>query len=247
MVRGSAIRVTGLGKRGEVPEPFWFATSRSVATIQINEVTESSSSESLGSETDDDDIRLRFNRPEQTVRYKADLNFLRCDPGVLSLVAGVPLVTNEFAGFGVGGFGEIPFGGDEVVPIIVKGFDSVTRQPAASFALEVWTRLAGTNCVDGVLQYGYTVFPFLRGGYLSGFEFKDGLVSFNLKGAQTRKVPRWGVGPYDLEGPWERLTEVVSRNTMYRQMLTTAVPPVEACGLQQGSDILEGGNAALTV
>lgn len=222
MVRGSAVRITGLDRSGTVPSPILFTTSKSVATVTINESTESSSNELVNTD-EDDKPRLHFVRPEQMTNFTVDVDFLRADPGILSLIAGVPTVVNDLG--------------------VVVGFDSETRLPSASFALEVWSKLAGSACVDGQRQYGYTVFPFLRGGYLSGFEFKNGLVSFNLRRAQTRKVPRWGVGPFDLEGPHERLTEVVSRNTMFRQMLTTALPPVEAEGIQETTDTVEGFSA----
>lgn len=226
MVRGSAIRVTGLGTLGEVPDPIQYAVSKSVSTVTINEITESSSNEGLKSEDIDDRTRLRLVQPEQPVRYTLDIAFLRTDPGVLSLIAGVPVVLNS--------------AGD------VSGFDSGTRRPAVSFGLEVWSKLAASACVDGVRQWGYTVFPYLRGGYLTGFTFENGLVSFTLRGAQTRRVPRWGVGPFDLEGVHERLTEVVSRNTMFRQMLTVAQPPVQQDGIQQAEDIIDGGSATVT-
>jgi hypothetical protein len=244
MVRGSAIRVTELGKRGQIPDTIRFATSKSVAKVVINEVVESGGNERLDSDTDDNTPRLRLAKSDQTIQYKADIDFLRVDPGVLSLVAGVPLVYDSGGGgFGGDAFGEDPFGG--VVGNVV-GFDSKTRMLPVSFALEVWTKLAGNPCAGGQRQYGYTLFPFLKGGYLSGVTFANGLVSFNLRGAQTRRVSRWGVGPFDLEGPYERLTTDVSRNTLFRQLLTTAPPPTEVCGIQETTDVLEGGTATMT-
>lgn len=226
MVRGSAVRITGLGKQGELPHPIQYATSKSVATVRINEVTESGTNELIGTDEDDQN-RLHFVRNEQVVLYNVDVDFLRADPGVLALIAGVPLV---YADDGV----------------TVVGFDSDTRRPAQSFALEVWSRLAGADCAPGQREYGYTLFPFLKGGYLSGFAFKDGLVSFNLRRAMTRKVPRWGVGPYDLEGPHERLTEVVSRNSMFRTLIVGSEPPVEMDGIQETTDVIDGGSASYT-
>lgn len=225
MVRGSAVRITGLERNGGFGAPIRFVTSKSVATVTINEVTESASNELTRAE-DADESRLHLVRDEQIIRYTVDVDFLRADPGALGLIAGVPLAYNS--------------AGD------VVGFDSETRRPAASFALEVWSKLAGDACAEGEREYGYTVFPFLRGGYLSGFTFSNGLVSFKLRGAQTRKVPRWGVGPFDLEGPHERLTEVVSRNTMFRNLITTAMPPTEQNGVQEATDVIEGGSADAT-
>lgn len=267
MVRGSAIRVTGLGPKGSIPEPIQFAVSKSVAKVQINEVTESGSDELLGSDDSDNDKRLRFVRPEQTVNYNVDIDFLRVDPGVLSLITGVPLIYKgsglgfgrrpfgdgpfggigipDGPGFGEVSFGEASFGGSPGENSPVVGFDSDTRRPPVSFALEVWSKLAGRAC-DGAKQYGYTVFPYLKGGRLIGFEFKNGLVSFNIRGAQTRKGSRWAVGPYDLEGTHERLVEPVSRNTLFRQTLTTAVPPTEVAGVQETWDRIIGGSASVT-
>lgn len=226
LVRGSAVRITGLDKNGAIPHPIQFALSKTVAKVTINESTESASNERIDSDGEDDKVMLRFTRPEQVTLYTVDAEFLRVDPGVLGLISGVPLVYND--------------SGD------VVGFDSDTRLTAVSFALEVWSKLTGQACAPGAQEWGYTVLPYLRGGYLSGFKFENGLVSFNLRKAKARKVPRWGVGPYDLEGPHERLIEVVSRNTLFRQMLTTAVPPAQADGIQTTSDVIDGGTATVT-
>lgn len=244
MVRGSAIRVTGLGRQGQLLDPIPYSISKSVAKVTINEVSESASNEML--KTDEDEPRLHFVRNGQTIRYTVDVDFLRVDPGVLSLIAGVPVALSAgVLGFGEGGFGEGPFGGGTLTGHVV-GFDADTRRPPASFALEVWSKLTGQVCADGTPQYGYTLFPFLKGGRLSGFQFHNGLVSFNLRAAQTRRVPRWGVGPYDLEGTHERLLSVVSRNSSFQNFITPAAPPAETCGIQETTDVIEGGNAAST-
>jgi hypothetical protein len=206
------------------------------------------------------------------VHYTVDIDFLRVDPGVLNLVAGVPLVyqtagvgfgrgyfgespfggelagSGSGTGFGTEAFGETPFGdtGEPGNPPMVLGFDSVTRRAPVSFGLEVWSKLAGNICLDGIRQYGYTVFPHLKGGYMTGFEFANGLVSFNIRGAQTRRAPKWAVGPYDLTGPHERLVAPVSRNTLYRQTLTVAPPPLDVCGIQETDDVIQGGTATVT-
>lgn len=224
MVRGSAIRVTGLTDIGSLPEQIPFAVSKAVAKVQINEITEGGSNELV--KTEDDESRLHFVNPAEMIRYTADINFLRVDPGMFSLVAGVGVVTNA--------------AGD------VTGFDAVPRKPATSFALEVWSQIAGNGCSDGERQYGYTLLPYLRGGVLSGFTFQNGLVSFDLLGAKTRRMPRWGVGPYDLTGPGQRLDGPVSRNTMYRTMLSTAPPPAVTCGIETFEDVVDGGDAFFT-
>lgn len=244
MVRGSALRVTGLARCGSIPETIQYATSKSVSRVAINEVTEAGANEAL--KTEQDETRLLLVRPEQTIRYKVDIDFLRVDPGMLSLVTGMSLVyghpSESGFGFGEGGFGVVPFGGSGGLGDVV-GFDAKTRMPAAAFALEVWSRLTGQACVDGERKYGYTLFPYLRGGYLSGFQFTNGLVSFRLVGAQARRGSKWGYGPYDLEGEWERLNSPIERKTQWRTFITTAAPPTEQDGIIEFTDGIDGGDA----
>lgn len=239
MVRGSSLRITDLLACGAVPDPVYYATAKCVSEVRINEVTESGENQLI--RTEDDEPRLHFLRSEQTIRYTVDIDFLRVDPGVLALVAGVHLAQNgPNLGFGEGPFGEGPFGGPTPTGP-VTGFDSKTRLPAKAFALEVWSRLADNACADGERKYGYTLFPYLKGGVLSGFTFANGLVSFNLRGAQTRRGSKWGYGPWDLTGPWERLDTPVSGNTSWRTFVTTAPPPVEQDGIQSFEDVVDDG------
>lgn len=270
MLRGSAIRVTGLGPKGEVNQPIPYAVSKSITKVSVDEVTVAGNSEVL--DTPEQERRVQFHRLAQTVRYKVGIDFIRVDPGMLSLVAGVRLVYGHGAGFGEIPFGIAPFGGGlDTTPVI--GFDSGTRLPVASFAMEVWSKLdqaaaqptplgfdelpfdetpfdlgvSGGGLVSNpcsARRWGYTLFPYLKGGYLSGFTFENGLLSFSLKGAQTRRMSRWGVGPYDLEGPNQRLLSPVSRNTHFRTFITTAQPPAEQCGTLESIDVIDNGTAA---
>jgi hypothetical protein len=227
MVRGSGLRATGLTAKGEVPEVVQYVTSKSVSVIRINEVVESGSNEVLRTE-DANEPRIKLTRPDQTIRYTADIDFLRTDPGILSLMTNVPQVTNAQ--------GEI------------VGFDATTRLPAAAFALEVWSKIIGQPCdPEGNRMWGYTLLPFLKGGIISGFVFQNGLVSFRLKGAQTRRGSKWGPGPYDLEGLHQRLLQPVSRNTAWRSFPTSAQPPTQQQGIQVlADDVIEGGSASST-
>lgn len=219
IVRGSTIRVTELDRRGAVPSPVRFAVSKSVARVAINEVTDTGGIEIIKNE--DRQRRLRFTKPTRTIRQLVDVEFLRVDPGVLSLVSGVPLVRNA--------------SGD------IVGFDSTSQLPAVPFALEVWSKLSGSQCDDGRRNWGYTVFPHLRGGYLTGFTFANGLVSFTLTKAQTRRQGLWGYGPFDLTGPFERLIGLVSGNTSYRMIAIPADPPAQTDGIVEVEDVVSNG------
>src|SRR6478609_5477460 len=261
-VRGSALRVTALDARGAVPDLVEYVTSKSVIKATVSEVVETGGTEVL--KNPEEKRRLRLTKNAQVIRHKVDIEFLRVDPEMLRLVAGVELVYSSVPGFGDVPFGVSPFGGGEYGDVI--GFDSGTTLRATSFALEVWSKLDGGSALpepvgfdtlgfdeepfDGYYgcdarRWGYTLFPFLRGGRLSGFTFADGLVSFNLRGAQTRRNPGWGVGPHDLTGPFERLETPVSRNTSWRMFITNSAPPAEECGIQYRSpDVLDNGTPA---
>ncbi|MBC7630312.1 hypothetical protein [Aeromicrobium sp.] len=245
MVRGSGIRLTDLTSAGRYDAAsIRYATSKSVVSIKINEVVEGGSNELI--RNDDDEARLHFVTADQVIRYDADIDFLRCDPEILQLMTGVPLARNA--------------AGD------IVGFDATTRLKAKSFALEVWSKLSGFACVaDAVAAgfgesnfgetdfggtgasygrpYGYTLFPFFKGGTVSGFSFSNGLVSFNVKGARTQRGSKWSVGPYDLEGSYKRLLKPVSRNTAWRTLITTSSPPVERPGVSTFEDVIYGGDA----
>lgn len=243
LVRGSAIRVTALDERGAVTEPVRYGVSKAVAKVQINEVSEPATREILSNA--EDEKRIRLHRSAKVIRYAVDIDFLRVDPSVFNLVAGAAVRHKSVSGFGSAPFGSMPFGGtvfgDET------GFDMGSRTVPVGFALEVWSKLAG-GCVENTGEssrpWGYTLFPYLRGGRITGFRVDSGLVSFRLVGARTRRLPRWGVGPYDLEGSYERLTEPVSRNTHWRTMILSAAPPVQFDGTREFVDLIDNGTPA---
>lgn len=258
LVRGSVIRSTALTPCGDVDEALLYAVSNSLSKIDVTEVVESASNELI--RADESDIRLRLVRPAESIRYKVDIRFIRCDPGVLNLMTGVPLVLNSAGN--------------------VAGFDRDTRVPAKSFALEVWSRLVDGACASVLIEsgfgeggfgmggfggsapyetgprWGYTLLPFLKGGTVSGFTFANGLVSFNLKGAQTRRGGSWGIGPWIIDESGLSPDTEVSGNTHWRQYLTYGQPPEVTDGIVEagtatsfdggipsfiGSDSMDGG------
>lgn len=239
MTRGRVIRVTRLSDRGRFGSPTQFTTSKTVATVRVNEVTEAGSSGVLTSEHEE--RRLRLIRPDQMIRHSVDIDFLRTEPTTFNMIAGVPIVRTG------DGFGEIAFGEDPMGDGVGNGgggFDLDTRTKPTAFALEVWTKLAGQVCEDGSPKWGYTLFPYLRGGRITGFTFHNGLVNFSLVGAQSRRGSRWSVGPYDLEGDFKRLVNPVSRNTSFRTTVVTGQPPTQQDGLQEIWDAADNGTAA---
>lgn len=227
LVRGSALRVTGLTKRGywEIPPGIiWTLVTKSITKITIIEVAEGGTNETL--RNDEDELRIYLPSPAQTIKYTADIEFTKTDPALIYMLTGNPVVVDA--------------SGD------IVGFDANTRLPVQQFAMEVWSKLSGVACTDDAQQYGYSLFPFLRGGILGGFVFSDGAVSFVLRGAQVQRGSRWGSGPYDLTGEGERLVTPVSGNTRFRQFISPIPPPEPTDGVVYSTDIVDGGSPSST-
>lgn len=215
-VRGRVIRVTRLDGCGN-PDPGASAVvvSKRVSTVAIGEVTDDGTN--IRERNFGDELCIVDDAFTQIIGYTADLTLCGVDPDLVSLLTGQPVVTNA--------------AGD------IVGFDASTNIDLDSFgfAIEVWSRIAGGACdPSGNRPWGYTVFPFLKGGRIGGFSFENGAVQFTISGAQTRDGNGWGVGPYDVDrdlvGYPAPLNTALGENTHYRNILVTLDPPEASCG-----------------
>jgi hypothetical protein len=215
-VRGSVIRVTRLDSCGN-PDPGASAVvvSKRVSTVTIDEVTDDGTN--IRERNFGDELCIVDDAFTEVIGYTADLALCGVDPDLISLMTGQPIVLNA--------------AGD------VVGFDATSTVDLDSFgfAVEVWSRIAGSACdVSGHRPWGYTVFPFLKGGRLGGFSFENGAVQFTISGAQTRDGNGWGVGPYDVDRDISDapapLNTALGENTHYRNILVTLDPPTASCG-----------------
>ncbi len=215
-VRGSVIRVTRIDSCGN-PDPGASAVvvSKRVSTVTIDEVTDDGTN--IRERNFGDELCIVDDAFTEVIGYTADLALCGVDPDLISLMTGQPIVLNA--------------AGD------VVGFDATSTVDLDSFgfAVEVWSRIAGSACdVSGHRPWGYTVFPFLKGGRLGGFSFENGAVQFTISGAQTRDGNGWGVGPYDVDRDISDapapLNTALGENTHYRNTLVTLDPPTASCG-----------------
>lgn len=217
-VRGSVIRVTRLDSCGN-PDPGLSAVvvSKRISTITIEEVTEEGTNirdRNFGGE-----MCVVDDAFTDTIGFGLEIALCGVDPDLVSLLTRQPVVRNA--------------AGD------VVGFDVNTGidMDDTGFAIEVWSRLAGAACdPSGFRPWGYTPFPFVKGGRLGGFSFEDAAVNFTISGAQTRDGNGWGVGPYDVDrgaGPGfapSPLFEPLGENTHFRNMIVNLDPPAASCG-----------------
>lgn len=215
-VRGRVIRVTRLDSCGN-PDPGASAVvvSKRVSTVTIDEVTDDGTN--IRERNFGDELCIVDDAFSQIIGYTADINLCGVDPELVSLLTGQPVVTNA--------------AGD------IVGFDATTNIDLDSFgfSLEVWSRIAGAACdPSGFRPWGYTLFPFLKGGRIGGFSFENGPVSFTISGAQTRDGNGWGVGPFDVDRDETTapspLNSAIGVNTHYRNIMVTLDPPAASCG-----------------
>jgi len=215
-VRGSVIRVTRLDACGN-PDPGASAVvvSKRISTVSIEEVSDDGTN--IRERNFGDELCIVDDAFSQVLGYTAEIALCGVDPDLVSLLTGQPVVTNA--------------AGD------IVGFDANTGIDLDSFgfSLEVWSRIAGAACdASGNRQWGYTVFPFLKGGRLGGFSFENGAVQFTVSNAQTRDGNGWGVGPFDVDrddtSTPAPLNTPLDTNTHYRNIVVTLDPPAASCG-----------------
>lgn len=215
-VRGSVIRVTRLDACGN-PDPgaSAVAVSKRISTVTVNEVTDSGTN--IRERNFGDELCIVDDAFDQIIGYTIEVALCGVDPDLVSLFTGQPVVRNA--------------AGD------VVGFDATSDIDLDSFgfSLEVWSRIAGSACdPSGHRPWGYTVFPFLKGGRVGGFSFENGAVKFTISGAQTRDGNGWGVGPFDVDrdisGNPAPLHSPLGVNAHYRNIQVTLDPPTASCG-----------------
>jgi len=219
-VRGNVIRATRLDGCGKpVVGATSVSVSKRISTITIDEVAEDGTN--IRERNFGDELCVVDDGYASVIGYSTDAAFCGVDPDLISIMTGQAVVKNA-AGDTVG------FDADTTVDLDTFGF-----------ALEVWTKIAGAACVPGSSQrlWGYTVFPFIKGGRLGGFSFENGAINFALTGAQTRTGNQWGAGPYSVDrggvspfvtpGP---LFTPLRTTTHYRNLLVSLDPPVATCG-----------------
>ena len=217
-VRGSVIRATRLDACGKpVPGATSVAVSKRISSVAIDEVSEDGTN--IRERNFGDELTVVDEGFASLIGYTANGMLSGVDPDLISLFTKQALVKNA--------------SGDTV------GFDASTGidLDGFGFALEIWSKIAGGACdANGRRLWGYTVFPYLKGGRLGDFTFENGQVQFQIMGAQTRNGNQWGVGPFDVDrgigpgfvpGP---LFTPLGTSVQYRNMMVALDPPVASCG-----------------
>lgn len=215
-VRGRVIRVTRLDGCGNpLPGESAVSVSKQISSVAIEEVTEDGTN--IRDRNFGDELCVVDDAFTDIIGYSSTITFCGVDPDLISAVSGQPVVLDA--------------SGD------VVGFSATTGIDLDSFgfALEVWSRLAGQQCdPSGNRYWGYTVFPFLKGGRLGGFSFENAAVTFSVAGAQTRDGSGWGAGPFDVmlgeDDTPSPLLEPIGAREHFRSFRVAVDPPEPSCG-----------------
>lgn len=113
--------------------------------------------------------------------YTLDITFAEVDPELFALVTGQSVrydANGNVIGFSV---------------------NSDVTLDGQGIAIEVWTGSpSGDACNDVGAQgsFGYVLYPFVQGGYLSDHTIAEGGITFAISGASTQDGNGWGTGPY---------------------------------------------------
>lgn len=112
------------------------------------------------------------------------------------------------------------------------GFTKANVSVVPQFALEVWSKIAGT--AQGSYQYMYWLMPFLTNGWFGDITLEDGAATFNMK-ANTQDNANWGLGPYnvigvDVNNTPGKLTQAVLAGEHLYWRSTEVAPPSDVCG-----------------
>lgn len=120
----------------------------------------------------------------------------------------------------------------------VAGFTIGEGAIEKTFALELWTGLAGQACVEGAEDAsGYLLLPFLNAGILGDLTVDgENAVTFTLSGAYTKGGNAWGVGPYDVvlddTSAAAPLPTALDSGDHLLLIDTALAPPASACDAQ---------------
>lgn len=106
----------------------------------------------------------------------------------------------------------------------------------ASFALEVWTDLAGSGaCAGGTARYGYVLMPWVKSGTVGDVTIENAAASFTVN-ARTSAGSLWGTGPYNIRNtaavspvPAKLISAINALDHRHIEVVTLA-PPTPACG-----------------
>lgn len=213
---GKRLRVTKVDECGAYPE----ASTAGAALVtsgfvRVALTAEVEDGDEIIKKRADGSICVNEKQNDSFKYFNVEIEFCGVNPSLLSFVSNA--VEYENAASDVAGF---------VVP---------EGEIAVSYALELWTGLAGEGCGEEGSEFGYMLFPFIVGGVLGDFEVTgEDTVDFSVTGGRTKGGHSWGKGPWkvalddDITPTADVLPTALDPFDHFLMLLTAVTPPAAA-------------------
>ena len=204
-IKGKTVRLTRLDECGEVVEG---SCSTLVADcfVSVTLTGEYEAGDEYIQKNAWGELCINDKDPDVLKRVNVSIVFAEINPDALDiLVAANPVVS----------------GGNTI------GASIGTEANENSFALEVWTKKAGQDCVGGTIEYGYFLLPFVKNGKIDGdLAIENGALTVTVMGEAFPATAAWGTSPYT-PNPF---VQPFPTGDVWGVVVTTAQPPADTAG-----------------
>lgn len=173
-------------------------------------------------ENGDGEFCVRVTDPPKLKWINLTLTFCNVDPEMVNLMTADPLVMS-----------------DATVPAAIGNRTREGSVALANFALEGWTRVAGSNACNGSqVAYLYNLWPWITEGMVGDITYENGVANLVVTG-RTTPNSAWGSGPYyvysselpaNLGDPLALPDGPVTADDHHLWFRTFMAPPDTACG-----------------
>jgi hypothetical protein len=217
MVRATLLDVCG------IPVDSTCSTVATSGVVSIEETGEYKDREEFFPENGNGDFCMEETVAPILKWLNLVITFCGVDPQLVNIITANPVILDN---------------DDTTVPNQIGfGVDQGSTQNS-NFALEGWTRLGGSsNCNDGVLQYGYVLYPWLKEATIGDVTYANDTANFVVN-ARAARFSGWGTGPYNVVrseatatlGVPQALFSAIPATRFKQVIVTKQPPPVSACG-----------------
>lgn len=179
LVRGRAMRATLVDECGiPVLGPRSQVTTKGLISVAFTGASDTGTAISV--QNANGDTCVKDTPAPKFQNFSLDIALCGVDPELVRLLTGQPTVKDAMD--------------------LITGFkvNSQINFDAVAFAIELWSKVPGEECIGGLKSYGYVLAPFVQGGQLGDFTWQNDALNFSVSGATTQDGTGWGVGPYNV-------------------------------------------------
>lgn len=203
-IKGKTVRITRLDECGVIVEGSC-TTLVSDCFISVTLTGEFESGTEFVQKNAWGDLCINDKDPDVLKRVTVGIQFAEINPDALDIITdSTPVVSS----------------GDTI------GSTWGSTYNDTSFALEVWTKRTGADCVAGTPEWGYFLVPFIRNGKIDGdITIENGALTMGVTG-DAFAATGWDMGPY-LDDPF---VEPFPDGEIFGMVVTDVQPPVDTAG-----------------